>query len=569
MGVSIKGSGKTTLLIQLALKLIENEDESIPLIINIATWRDRFNSVEEWLIELLPQIGISKSLSQILIKEKHLLPLFDGLDELAKEKRQKCLEAIGEYGESNNLKFAICSRSDEYTQTIDAPVYFQIEVRPLKMEQIKQQLKEVSTPESNGMLHAIKKDKLLAEAIQVPFYLNTTQILFSSGKALSEFGFKATDLDGRKEELVESFIDKSLKKNSQSKENANYWISFLAYEMNQHHLVIFELINLQYSWSKWSEHTQKKSYFLYGFIKGLVSGFVGGFFFGLLCWLSIGFGFFSGLLWSFFFGFVGALIRGLIEGLNSFLSYKKVSRLIFGLVVGFGSFSVFGLYMGLSMSLAKGLVTGLTFGLGLGLFMGSFMGFGSSFFRSSFYKKSFNNRKNINELIGTKEYSIWSAPLIQEKIIFILLTSLLMGVIGSLIVGIISFIVSIIGIIGIFDGNWREAIIGGFYLGFILSLVINVASNLIDFLLGDKNSFIQLKTPYQRFNASAKNLYFSIIQHFVLRYQLYHKGALPFRLVTFLKELTQNNLMESNGATWRFRHRILQDYFAELWEAKK
>jgi hypothetical protein len=26
--------------------------------------------------------------------------------------------------------------------------------------------------------------------------------------------------------------------------------------------------------------------------------------------------------------------------------------------------------------------------------------------------------------------------------------------------------------------------------------------------------------------------------------------------------------MESDGATWRFRHRIIQDYFAEQWEEK-
>ena len=24
--------------------------------------------------------------------------------------------------------------------------------------------------------------------------------------------------------------------------------------------------------------------------------------------------------------------------------------------------------------------------------------------------------------------------------------------------------------------------------------------------------------------------------------------------------------MESDGATWRFRHRLIQDYFAEQWE---
>jgi hypothetical protein len=67
-----------------------------------------------------------------------------------------------------------------------------------------------------------------------------------------------------------------------------------------------------------------------------------------------------------------------------------------------------------------------------------------------------------------------------------------------------------------------------------------------------------------------KHFYFSILQHFLLRYQLYKKGLLPLNLVDFLNEMTTRNIMETDGATWRFRHRIIQDYFADQWvEPKK
>ena len=46
----------------------------------------------------------------------------------------------------------------------------------------------------------------------------------------------------------------------------------------------------------------------------------------------------------------------------------------------------------------------------------------------------------------------------------------------------------------------------------------------------------------------------------------YRKGLLPFRLVDFLNTMTERHILESDGATWRFRHKIIQDYFAELWE---
>ncbi len=49
---------------------------------------------------------------------------------------------------------------------------------------------------------------------------------------------------------------------------------------------------------------------------------------------------------------------------------------------------------------------------------------------------------------------------------------------------------------------------------------------------------------------------------------------LPLRLVSFLDRMTDQHIFEDNrrtlkgkkqrGATWRFRHKILQDYFANL-----
>jgi len=51
-----------------------------------------------------------------------------------------------------------------------------------------------------------------------------------------------------------------------------------------------------------------------------------------------------------------------------------------------------------------------------------------------------------------------------------------------------------------------------------------------------------------------------------------------WRLLHYLNDIVEYHLMESegavfkygkivkSGATWRFRHRILQEYFAEEWE---
>ena len=63
--------------------------------------------------------------------------------------------------------------------------------------------------------------------------------------------------------------------------------------------------------------------------------------------------------------------------------------------------------------------------------------------------------------------------------------------------------------------------------------------------------------------------------HFSLRLTLYLERNIPLRLVTFLDRMSDQRILEDNrrldkkgrkrrGASWRFRHKILQDYFAEL-----
>lgn len=67
--------------------------------------------------------------------------------------------------------------------------------------------------------------------------------------------------------------------------------------------------------------------------------------------------------------------------------------------------------------------------------------------------------------------------------------------------------------------------------------------------------------------------------HFSLRLALYFEGKMPLRVVTFMDRMSEQFIFEDNrrtnkkgkkmrGATWRFRHKILQDYFAKMKEGK-
>ncbi len=128
---------------------------------------------------------------------------------------------------------------------------------------------------------------------------------------------------------------------------------------------------------------------------------------------------------------------------------------------------------------------------------------------------------------------------------------------------------SLIGVLtaGLFFGlvislskGMEIGLISGIFLGLVVVLGIRIIEQ-----LKNHYSFIQINYPYQRFKDSAKVFYFSILQHWHLRHILHKKGLLPKKLVPFLNDMVKCNILETTGASWRFRHRILQDYFADQW----
>ena len=182
----VPGAGKTTLLLQLALALLKSTTDGLPVILNLATWKNDYTTLETWLKEILPaELGVSKRLAADMLAQNRLILLFDGFDEIKEDSRASCLAALGRYGAEAKRQFAITSRIEEYKQVAkDAPVYLQIEVGTLTIKQIEIELTRIghTQPEAKPLLWAIQQDAVLRKAIQVPFYFNSLQLLFANGK---------------------------------------------------------------------------------------------------------------------------------------------------------------------------------------------------------------------------------------------------------------------------------------------------------------------------------------------------------------------------------------------------
>src|SRR5262249_32315226 len=114
------GSGKTTLLLELAEQLIEqaerDDEEPIPVVFNLSSWSVRKPPISEWLIrELNERYEVPENLARRWVEADDILPLLDGLDEVAAESRDHCVQAINLFRRSHGLApIAICSRLQEY-----------------------------------------------------------------------------------------------------------------------------------------------------------------------------------------------------------------------------------------------------------------------------------------------------------------------------------------------------------------------------------------------------------------------------------------------------------------------
>jgi len=351
------GAGKTVVMLQLVLALLKEESHAIPVLLNLATWDRNFSKLEDWLEEVLQaEMSVNSILAKKVLSEIPLILLLDGLDEVDEKDRKSCLEAVGRYGAKEQRQFSISTRKQEYNEMRkDAPVFMQVEIKPLKIDQVKEELRKVSyqQPGALALLKAIEKDSTLGKTVTTPFYFNVLQLLFDQGKRLSEFNFKSDNIPEYQKEIIETFTSAQLKPVNSKVSNyqVQHWLRYLAFQMNTQKLTAFELTDLQYSWSTWTKNQKRMAKLLMGLVAGILSGFI----FGLA------------------FGPVGGLIYGLTEGIGSGLPVLLLGALT-GIVGG-------GILGGLAGSLTGGVLGGLFLGLGDGL---HYLIFGAIIFGTTF-----------------------------------------------------------------------------------------------------------------------------------------------------------------------------------------
>ncbi len=248
------GSGKTTTILELALELIsraENDVEKpIPVLFNLSAWTPKHENMADWLVaELKSKYQIGNKASKKWIKEKQLLPLLDGLDELEASQREQCLKAVNQLleGEKSLKHLVISSRLEEYKNSqTKLKLHGAIYLRPLNLNQIREYL---MVSRSRELWENIKTEPQLLDLAKTPLLLNMMALAYE--EILIHAWKRITSKKERYEYLLNAYVRRMLTQNIDSKfyprgkeprpETMRQWLIWLSkkmYQLNQQEVAI-------------------------------------------------------------------------------------------------------------------------------------------------------------------------------------------------------------------------------------------------------------------------------------------------------------------------------------------
>lgn len=539
------GSGKTTTLFQLGKVLVQRaedkSDQPIPIYLKLSSWKKDNQSIEDWIIETLRSDGCCKNWSKELVKtwlrEGIIVPLLDGLNELAPNRQVTCINYLNNFIDSHPF-VVVTSRYEEYkVQKTKLSLYSSITLLPLTETQIKDYAKNEAERIWWILWKDINKEQnSLLELVKYPLFL-TFFISSASKISTSEFK-KQKKLKEIETYLLDAYISQQFDyyyygKQSEQKK-AKKWLGWLAFNLEEEFQTEFLIENLKVNYLnnklekfQWGQIQASIFGIVFGTIGGLFYAMIGGFIFQMSeLFLKV-------LISGFLVGILVGIIAGIYEFIfesdykinpiekidylsllkkrNVFISSMKVS-LINGIRLGM----LYGFSVALCAYIAtkliggpvNGFVFGSIYGLSLGLTYGLIEGLNKSLSHCSSSEEIESPNQGIKRLF---------------------INSIIVAFICSIIVSLI-FILSTS-----FDFNPKDYIYILLFT-FILSFTISEESG---------------------------------IKHLSLRFLLILKNYGPWNYAKFLGSPKNQKFIRKIKGRYQFIHPSLQEHFKEIYSKVK
>ncbi|XVV03491.1 NACHT domain-containing protein [Actinosynnema sp. CA-248983] len=250
------GSGKSTVAMLLTVGLLDRHvDGPVPVLLPLSTWDPDVEDVRTWMTHRLyedhPALRNTELYgsyaADLLIEQRRVFPVLDGLDRIPRAKRAEALERINRaFPKSSPL--VLTSRFDEFTELgAVVPAADVVELQPLDHEEIAGYLRAHADPLTAARWEPIflhlrdEPDGRLADALSTPLAVWLAGVVYAHGEP-SELLDRGRFPDRRAIEyhLVDTLVDGAFGDRGAAhqarasqvwpRDKARRWLAFLARE---------------------------------------------------------------------------------------------------------------------------------------------------------------------------------------------------------------------------------------------------------------------------------------------------------------------------------------------------
>ncbi len=281
------GAGKTTMLLQLVQDLLAHaeadENAPIPVVFSLASWHGN-QPLDAWLVnELSNNYEVPRQLGRAWIDKQHFIPLLDGLDEVEREQRTACADAINAFRAAHpGVWMLVTTRSQDYKELatrlrLDKAIMLQ----PLTIEQIDRYLANRGQ-RLIGLRTALYKDKTLRELAQTPLLLSVMTLAYY--RMPVDIAISLGDPAVSRKLLFDVYVERMSRyrggEDAYNPRDTVQWLAWLAERLDQQNRTIFFLENMQPGWLPANARRQyaQQSKLLVGgafLLAGLLAGMAG------------------------------------------------------------------------------------------------------------------------------------------------------------------------------------------------------------------------------------------------------------------------------------------------------
>jgi hypothetical protein len=253
------GSGKTTLLLELTRNLLDRarQDDAhpIPMVFNLSSWSLERKPLKEWFIEeLFIRYQVQRQVSQSWIESNQVLPLLDGLDEVAWEARSTCVNVINTYRKMSGLTpLVVCCRNAEYESLVEKKKRLRllgaIAIQPLTEQQLDDYLSQAGeqfVPLRTALHTHVALQKLMESPLIFSIMLQIYQREF-----IEELGTTVT-VQELQRQIFDAYIQHMFERRGAkayyTPQQAVYWLICLAKQLVRHNQTELYIEYIQPSW---------------------------------------------------------------------------------------------------------------------------------------------------------------------------------------------------------------------------------------------------------------------------------------------------------------------------------